>query len=102
MRSTGLGAFAFAGVLFALLAAAGSADAVIVERVVAIVGDRPIFLSELRHRARPNLLRIVASGQNPGFQAAAETETFKAILNRMIDDRLEEQAADKARISVAP
>jgi peptidyl-prolyl cis-trans isomerase SurA len=87
--------------LFALAAVAGDARAVIVERVVAVVGDRPILLTELRHRARPNLIRIVAAGnKDPNFQAAAETETFKEVLNRMIDEQLIEQAADKSRVSV--
>ena len=43
------------GALFVALAAmllAPSAHAIIVERIVAIVGERPILLSELRHRAR--------------------------------------------------
>jgi peptidyl-prolyl cis-trans isomerase SurA len=73
-----------------------------VERVVAVVGERPILLTELRHRALPNLLRIAATAKDPSFVAAAESETYREVLGRMIDDRLEEQAADKARITVAP
>jgi peptidyl-prolyl cis-trans isomerase SurA len=77
-----------------------SARAAIVERVVAVVGDRPILLSELRHRGRPFLFRILVTTPNATQQAAAETEMMRDLLNRMIDDRLEEQAADKARIVV--
>ena len=77
------------------------ARAVIVERVVAVVGERPILLSELRTRARPNLLRLLATPRDPSFHAAAETEIYKEFLNRMIDERLEESAADKARITVS-
>jgi peptidyl-prolyl cis-trans isomerase SurA len=84
----------------ALLAPARDADAVIVERVVAVVGDQPILLSELRHRARPNLLRLVASGRDANYQAAAQTEIFKALLNAMIDDRLVEIAARRGNIQV--
>ena len=84
----------------ALLAPWRTADAVVIERVVAVVGDRPILLSELRHRARPNLLRLVAGGKDANFQAAAQTEIFKELLNKMIDDRLEEQVAEKSRLSV--
>jgi peptidyl-prolyl cis-trans isomerase SurA len=73
----------------------------IVERVVAIVGDRPILLTDLRHRGRPFLYRILAGTPNAVQQAAAETEMFRELLNRMIDDRLEEQAADKAHLSVS-
>jgi peptidyl-prolyl cis-trans isomerase SurA len=78
------------------------AHAVIVERVVAVVGERPILLTELKHRGRPFLYRILASSRDPAQQAASETEMYKELLNRMIDDRLEEQAADKARLSVSP
>ncbi len=72
----------------------------IVEKVVAVVGERPILLSELRHRARPFLFRILVTTPNPTQQAAAESEMMRDLLNRMIDDRLEEQAADKARLVV--
>jgi peptidyl-prolyl cis-trans isomerase SurA len=81
---------------------AGNAEASIVERVVAIVGERPILLSELRHRARPHQYRIMVSIPDPARQTAAETEMFRELLNRMIDDRLEEQAADKAHLAVTP
>jgi peptidyl-prolyl cis-trans isomerase SurA len=77
------------------------ADASIVERIVAVVGERPILLSDLRHRARPFLARIYAGAQSPAQIAANETQMFKELLNRMIDDRLEEQAAEKARLSVS-
>ena len=91
-----------AGAAFALLAGGSVrlAHASIVERIVAVVGERPILLSDLRHRARPFLSRIYATAQSPAQVAASETQMFKELLNRMIDDRLEEQAADKARISV--
>lgn len=78
------------------------ADAIIVERVVAVVGDRPILLSELRHRAKPNLLRLLSVQRDTNFHAAAESEIYKEFLNRMIDERLEESAAEKAHISVSP
>lgn len=95
--------------LFAGLAAAavfGSqvqpAEASIVERIVAVVGERPILLSELRHRGRPHLWKIAAATQNPTQQAAQESEMFRELLNRLIDERLEESAADKAHVTVSP
>ena len=81
---------------------AKTAEASIVERVVAVVGERPILLSDLRHRARPFLYRIIATTQDPAQQAAHETEMFRELLNRMIDDRLEEHAADQAHLGVTP
>jgi peptidyl-prolyl cis-trans isomerase SurA len=95
-------AFAFALALGLGLALVPRADAMIVERVVAVVGDRPILLSELRNRAKPNLLRLMASQRDQNFHAAAETEIYKEFLGRMIDERLMEAAAEKARMSVTP
>jgi peptidyl-prolyl cis-trans isomerase SurA len=92
----------FAGVAALALAFAGTARASIVERVVAVVGERPILLSDLRHRARPFLYRIIQASPDPAQQAAHETEMFKELLSRMIDDRLEEHAADQAHLSVTP
>lgn len=89
------------GVALAAMALAAPSEAVIIERVVAVVGERPILLSELRHRARPHLYRIAATTQNPSQQAAAESDLFRELLSRLIDERLEEQAADKARIGVS-
>jgi len=83
-------ALAFAACALGGLSFAPSAQATIVERVVAVVGERPILLSDLRHRARPFLSRIYATGQSPAQIAANETQMFKELLNRMIDDRLEE------------
>ncbi len=77
------------------------ARAAIVERVVAVIGERPILLSELRHRARPHLIAIAAQSPTPAQQAAAESEKIRELLTRMIDDRLEEIAADKARLSIS-
>ncbi|MEO6577144.1 MAG: peptidylprolyl isomerase, partial [Polyangiaceae bacterium] len=48
---------------------ARSAEASIIERVVAVVGERPILLSDLRKRAHPFLIHIYATTQNPTQQA---------------------------------
>jgi peptidyl-prolyl cis-trans isomerase SurA len=82
------------------LATAAPAHATIVERIVAVVGERPVLLTDLRKRAKPYLVQIYATSKNPAQQAAQESEMFRELLNRIIDERLEEQAADKARISV--
>ena len=52
---------AAAALATAVLTAAPRADAVVVEKIVAIVGDKPILLSELRARAKPFLIQIVAT-----------------------------------------
>jgi peptidyl-prolyl cis-trans isomerase SurA len=97
--------YAFAAAVFLAALTVGiprDASGAIVERVVAVVGERPILLSELRLRARPHLFRIAMSTPNPTQQAAQESEMFRELLNRMIDERLEEQAADKAHLTVTP
>ena len=109
-RSTALKSFGRAvgravlpgAVLLAGVTLARPSDASIVERIVAVVGERPILLSELRLRGRPHLWRIAASTPNPTQQAAQESEMFRELLNRLIDERLEETAADKSHITVSP
>jgi peptidyl-prolyl cis-trans isomerase SurA len=91
----------FGAVLGAALFVSRPSEASIIERVVAVVGERPILLSELRQRGRPHLWRIAASTQNPTQQAAQESEMFRELLNRLVDERLEEHAAQKARINVS-
>ncbi|HEY8078782.1 MAG TPA: SurA N-terminal domain-containing protein [Labilithrix sp.] len=79
-----------------------SADAAVVERVAAVVGDRPILLSELRLRARPYLQRIARESPDAAQRAAAESVMYAELLDRLIDERLVAQAADRAHIAVAP
>ena len=84
------------------LTCAANGQASIVERVVAVVAERPILLSDVRQRARPFLYRILATTPGAPRRAAHETEMFRELLNRMIDDRLEERAADQAHLGVTP
>jgi peptidyl-prolyl cis-trans isomerase SurA len=85
-----------------VLAWAAPAPALIVERVVAVIGDKPILLSELRRRATPFLLQVTQKVP-PGPQyAAAESQVLKELMAKMIDEELEAQAAAKANITVTP
>ena len=90
-----------AAVASALASLAPPAHAVVVERVVAVVGDRPIFLSELRQRAKPFLLQVQLKVPPGPQQAAAESQVLKELIEKIIDEELESQAADKAKITVA-
>src|SRR5882724_691523 len=87
--------------LLSLVAAISPAHAAIAERVVAVVGDHAILLSDIRQRARPFLLQI-RQRQPTGAaqQAAAESEMYKQLIERMVDERVELQAAEKARLAV--
>ncbi|WP_394837999.1 SurA N-terminal domain-containing protein [Pendulispora rubella] len=75
--------------------------ATIVERIVAVVGERAILLSELRKRAKPLLMQIYKSPTNPATRAAQETQVYRELLDRMIDDMLSEQAATRSNLAVS-
>jgi peptidyl-prolyl cis-trans isomerase SurA len=93
-------ALALAGLLLASSLIAPAADAIVVERVVAVVGDRPILLSELRRRARPFLAQANEKVQHGAQLAAAESQIFKELIEKMIEEQLISQAAEKASITV--
>lgn len=75
------------------------AHAVVVDRVVAVVGDRPILASEVRARARPEVAVALARGS--AVESAVPT-IERAMLDRMIDERLFEQEAGLAHVVVTP
>jgi peptidyl-prolyl cis-trans isomerase SurA len=95
-----LGLVALGAALF--LASADQAHGAIVERVVAVVGERPILWTELVHRAVAGRIQIRAQTRDANVISVQEQEMYKELLDRMIDDRLEEQQADRAHVSVAP
>jgi peptidyl-prolyl cis-trans isomerase SurA len=76
------------------------ARAAVAERIVAIVGEHAILLSDMRNRARPFLLQIHSKVPAGAQLAAAESELYKQLIERMIDDRVEQQAAERAHLSV--
>jgi peptidyl-prolyl cis-trans isomerase SurA len=87
--------------LVALLAAlAAPAQGTVAERVVAVVGEHAILLSDMRQRARPFLMQIQQKVPPGAQQAAAESELYKHLLQKMVDDRVEQQAAEKAHLTV--
>lgn len=85
----------------AALALTAPASAVVVERVVAVVGDEAILLSQLRHRGEP-FQRLILKQVPAGAQrAGAESQMYRDLLQKMIEEELEEQAAAKAKIAVS-
>ncbi|MBX3231833.1 MAG: SurA N-terminal domain-containing protein [Labilithrix sp.] len=101
-RRTAAALLAAAALFVGAMTEAPPAEAAIVERIVAVVGERPILLSELRLRARPHIYKLLERNPSPTQLAAAESELFRELLSRMIDERLEEQTASKANITVPP
>jgi peptidyl-prolyl cis-trans isomerase SurA len=94
-------AFRTALSLAALVGLADAAHAIVAERVVAVVGDQAILLSDLRQRAKPLLLQVQQRATPGAQRAAAESEIFKQVLERMVDERLESQQAERAHITVS-
>jgi peptidyl-prolyl cis-trans isomerase SurA len=75
------------------------ARAEVVERVVAVVNDEAIFLSELRRRASPFLSRAMAAPTEAQRMAAIE-QLYTQLLERMVEEELFIQAADDMDVSV--
>ncbi|AUX20542.1 peptidyl-prolyl cis-trans isomerase [Sorangium cellulosum] len=91
---------ALAGLITAASLATPLAHAVVSERIVAVVGDHAILLSDLRQRARPFLLQIQAKVPPGAQQAAAESQLFRELIQKMVDEELESQAAERANVRV--
>lgn len=91
-------------IALALLASIGIARpaptrAEVVERVVAVVDDHAIFLSELRRRAIPFMPRLM---EVPELQRlAALRQLYDEILERLIDEELVERAAQTQQIRIS-
>lgn len=85
-----------------MLLAARPARGAVVERVVAVVGEHAILLSDLRTRARPFLLRIFREIPPGAQRAAALSQMYKLLLERMVDEQLQMRAANKLHIVISP
>lgn len=77
------------------------ASAVVVERVVAVIGQKAVLLSDLNKRARPLLVRL--NRQCPLGTAPcipAENRLKRELLQKMVNEELERQAAIKSKLNV--
>jgi peptidyl-prolyl cis-trans isomerase SurA len=77
------------------------AQATIVERVVAVVGDRAILLSEMLERARPFQLRVYATVPEGASRNAALSQMYRQLVERLVDEELQGREAAKSNITVA-
>jgi peptidyl-prolyl cis-trans isomerase SurA len=84
------------------LAMARPAHASVIERVVAVVGEDSILLSEIRIRARPMLLRIQAQVPPGAQRNAAISQAYVAVLERLIEEQLKTRSARKSQIHITP
>jgi peptidyl-prolyl cis-trans isomerase SurA len=74
-------------------------QAAVADRIVAVVNDEIITLSELNNAFEPYQERFEASYQGPDREKA-RTETKLVLLNRMIEGILMEQESRKTKIAV--
>lgn len=75
------------------------AEAAPLDRVAAVVGEKPIFLSEVRRRARPHFYRIDFMGGDAKDRDAAKATVMREVIERMIDERLEAVEGEKFHVS---
>ena len=100
MSTTRRGTLALAVlVAAAVLIPSRPADAEVIERVVAVVNDDAIFLSELRRRAAPFLERAMQAPTQAQQMQAIE-ELYRQLLDRMVQEELFIQAADRMEVTV--
>jgi peptidyl-prolyl cis-trans isomerase SurA len=92
-----IGKAVLAGMAAVFLSAA--VQAAVADRIVAVVNDEVITLSELNNAFAPYQERFEASYQGPDREKA-RTETKLLLLNRMIESVLMEQESRKTRIAV--
>lgn len=91
--------------LMAVLVALGcfapsNGSATVVERIVAVVGERAILMSELRERAVPYMARA-KDLPTEAHRAAAITQLHKTLIQQLVDEELLSRAARKAKIVVS-
>jgi len=89
-------------VALAALLVSARADAIIVERVVAVVGEKAILLTDLRKRARPFLVQTFARIPAGPQRAAAESKVLTQVIERMVDEELEANAAARTNTRATP
>jgi peptidyl-prolyl cis-trans isomerase SurA len=81
---------------------AATAQATVVERIVATVGERAILLSDLRRRAEPFMLQVQQSVPVGAQRNAAISQVYKAVLQKIVDEELMEKAAAQAKVTITP
>ena len=86
-------------ILFLLVSFAGVSQAAVVERIVAVVNNEIITLTELNKEAEPFIERIEKTYKGSEKDRVIE-ETRKTVLNRMVDTILVKQEAKRLNIVV--
>lgn len=79
----------------------GVASAATVERVVAVVADKAILLSDLQQRARPFQMQIYASVPEGPSRNVALSRLYKELVEKLVDEELQGREAVRANITVS-
>jgi peptidyl-prolyl cis-trans isomerase SurA len=98
-RSGSIAAGIVSGCLW--LVGASSALAEPIERVVAVVNDEAVLLSDLRRRATPYLEHALRGTVSETDKKTRIKELYEQLAQQLIDDELIEQSARKMMITVA-
>jgi peptidyl-prolyl cis-trans isomerase SurA len=77
-----------------------SAHATIVERVVAVVGDKAILLSDLQARAKPFQLQVHRSVPEGASRNAALSQLYRQLIVKLVDEELQGREAARSNITV--
>jgi len=83
-----------------LLLAAPATYGRTVEKIVAVVGDEVILLSELNDRVEP-LMQAVSAISDPAERSARETSLRREMLDRLVDERLLMEQAAEIKLSIS-
>jgi peptidyl-prolyl cis-trans isomerase SurA len=95
---TTAGALALA-TFVSIIGSGGRAQARVVEKIAAIVGDSVLLGSEVEEKAAP-LLAEVARLPDPGKRSARAAALRREVLERLIDDELILQQATELKLSI--
>ncbi len=98
LRCTALFASAFSA---SLAVQPSVVHAEVIDRIVAIVEDDAVFLSQLEKRLRPAERQLNAI-PDTRVRAERREQLYRETLERMIDDALIRRAASRAQLSVTP
>lgn len=81
--------------------ATASATAQVVDRIVAVVNEEIILLSELQDRLEPFAQRIRQQGFDPGQERQMLFKVREEIINRLVDEKLTDQEIKRNDIQVS-
>jgi peptidyl-prolyl cis-trans isomerase SurA len=87
-------------VFLAALGGAGAAQARVVEKIAAVVGDEVVLSSEVEQQAAPFMQQIAAIN-NANERSARAAALRREVLDRLIDEHLIEQQATELKLSVS-